>query len=412
VTGDTEAAGRKPAGRRGWEILGIVGGALFVCLAVIFIWVSVVAGRKYGELDARCRVSIEGARARDPLRPVLLGTAEPGNACEDYALAFKELKKTKDFAKLALIVERHPKADLEFGKSALAEQGRALELLSRGARRSGSKWEYRWEDGSGMELPGLLASHHLASLGVLRGRSLAEGGKPREAAGILLDIAQMGRDIGSDGPMICEMIGIALLDQSFREIRDLLVAGSFDTDSLADLDAGLAVLDDNYMSHARILANEAMLMSVSMRDEGGRARWVFGKMLCVDGAERMDRALDRMAKAESLPWAEARKEMDAVVEEGRSSWNPVARIALPGLGGSSDVVRERQAQLRLLRTAVRFKRTGEILELDDPLGSKLHVSRTGGALKVWSSGRDGVDDGGTGGWQAKSKDIVLELPPK
>ena len=41
---------------------------------------------------------------------------------------------------------------------------------------------------------------------------------------------------------------------------------------------------------------------------------------------------------------------------------------------------------------------------------KLRHDEKDGKLKVWSTGKDGVDDGGTGEFNPKeSKDIVLEI---
>ena len=75
----------------------------------------------------------------------------------------------------------------------------------------------------------------------------------------------------------------------------------------------------------------------------------------------------------------------------------------------------------MLRTAVRYRATGEILELEDPFGTRLRHSEKDGRLKIWSIGADGVDNGGdNGGWlkwtkppnrpASDVKDIVLEVP--
>ena len=55
---------------------------------------------------------------------------------------------------------------------------------------------FRWEDGASMKLPGLLNCQRLANLAVVRARFLAEEGKAREAADLLLDVCQFARDIG------------------------------------------------------------------------------------------------------------------------------------------------------------------------------------------------------------------------
>ena len=70
-----------------------------------------------------------------------------------------------------------------------------------------------------------------------------------------------------------------------------------------------------------------------------------------------------------------------------------------------------RVHLRLLRAAAHYRRTGEILELEDPFGTKLLHHESGGRLKLWSVGEDSVDQKGLGSWQAKPfEDIVLEVP--
>jgi hypothetical protein len=64
----------------------------------------------------------------------------------------------------------------------------------------------------------------------------------------------------------------------------------------------------------------------------------------------------------------------------------------------------------ILRTAARFRGTGEILNLRDPFGENRIHSERDGRLRVWSVGKDGNDDGGSGEWKPQGKDIVLEIP--
>jgi hypothetical protein len=61
--------------------------------------------------------------------------------------------------------------------------------------------------------------------------------------------------------------------------------------------------------------------------------------------------------------------------------------------------RQLRSRLRLLRIAAHYRATGEILELDDPLGTKLFHKVEVDSLRVWGSGID-----------FNSEDIVLEIP--
>jgi hypothetical protein len=76
----TEAPKRRG---RAWKILGVVVGVIVACAAGLLIWVNVVAGRKLDEIRRKSILMVAQWQARDPRRPVLRGTAEPGNAWED-----------------------------------------------------------------------------------------------------------------------------------------------------------------------------------------------------------------------------------------------------------------------------------------------------------------------------------------
>jgi hypothetical protein len=63
--------------------------------------------------------------------------------------------------------------------------------------------------------------------------------------------------------------------------------------------------------------------------------------------------------------------------------------------------------------AAHYRATGEVLELEDPLGAKMRTVKTGGTLQIWSVGSNGVDDGGAGTFKPQAgkaqSDIVLEV---
>jgi hypothetical protein len=72
--------------------------------------------------------------------------------------------------------------------------------------------------------------------------------------------------------------------------------------------------------------------------------------------------------------------------------------------------------LRLLRTAVHYRATGALLELDDPFGDRLHQEINGSDLKVWSVGVDGIDHHGDDAgrdWSSKRPTpIPGRIPPR
>jgi hypothetical protein len=307
-----------------------------------------------------------------------------------------------------MLATRDPKGDPEFGRTMLATHAKALEGLRQGAARSSCRYPYDWESGPNMQMPSLLATQSMANLAVLHARALAESGKPREAAGALLDLLQMGRDVGHDGVVICEMIGAALLQLGLKEARDLMLADKLDADALRDLDAGLAVLDGSFPNHGRVLSNEAIYSSMMLREQAAAAN-VFVRLLFTEAFDHIVPLMEGAAKAETLPWAELKARRAVLEQESKAAMNPLTKTMLPGLGGTTEVTRHRLVQLRTLRMAIRQKIGGEPLELDDPFGGKLKTSGSGATLKIWSVGPDGVDDGGDGPWDTKGKDIVLDL---
>ena len=74
--------------------------------------------------------------------------------------------------------------------------------------------------------------------------------------------------------------------------------------------------------------------------------------------------------------------------------------------------RFRRAKIRLLRTAACYRRTLEVLRLEDPFGNRLRSAVDGITLKLWSRSYDGKDSRGRGAWdteQGYEDDLVLEI---
>lgn len=398
---------RKPSSP--WKIVGIVVGAIVLSIVALVVYASLAGSRKFAHMQELSRARLAEVRNSDARRPLLRGGAgEKGNAWDEYALAQAEVKKFAHANRLGEIVDRGPKADPEIGKAALAAHGVAIEHLRRGAARESSRYPYEWEKGPNAPMAPMMLLMQTASLGVLQARALVDAGKPRESAGVLLDVCQYGRDFGADGTVIALMIGVAILGNGFNEIRDQLAAGKFDRASLEDLDRGLETLDATYPSWGQTLINEALLFG-GLLDENVAGGWGPQRMLYADAVERIHEAMVLAAKADTLPWAESQKELKRIEKVSAKSWNPISNIAAPSMMGTSSIVRQRRAQLRTLRIAVHSAATGKLLDLDDPLGAKMRTEEKDGTLRIWSIGKDGVDDGGTGDWKPESKDIVLEV---
>ncbi len=130
--------------------------------------------------------------------------------------------------------------------------------------------------------------------------------------------------------------------------------------------------------------------------------------------DAIGRAVTQLAEADERPWIESRDLLKDLNRELSTSGNPISQAAPDELLGSDLLHRGHRAQLRLLRVATHYRATGEVLDLDDPFGTKLQTRGNGDALKVWSVGAEGKDHGGTGGFGfdrdgKDAKDIVLEV---
>jgi hypothetical protein len=391
-----------------WKIAGIVAGVIVASIVALILWASAAASRKFIQMKEKSRARLAEVRGSDARRPILRGAAEPGNAWDDYALAEAEVQKFGHAQRLGELVDRSPKADPEVGKAALAAHGVAVDHLGRGAGRASSRYPYEWERGVHMLTPGLGAAGNTANLAVLKARSLVDEGKPRDAAGVLLDVCQFGRDLSADGVMITYMMGIAILGTGFNEIRDHLLAGKFDQAALEDLDHGLETLDGSFPRYGETLINEALLFG-GLLDESVAGGYGPQRLLYADAVERISESVADAARAESLPWADSQKELRRIETQARKGWNPLSSIAVPSMVQESFIGRLSRARLRALRIAVHARATGKVLDLDDPFGAKMRTEEKEGRLRIWSVGKDGVDDGGTGDWKTGDKDLVLEL---
>jgi hypothetical protein len=333
-----------------------------------------------------------------------------------------------------VFVTRGPKADLAKVEALMAGHGATLDGFRKGTHRADGIYRMKWEDGFSADVPGLLQSQNLINLIVCRSRFLVEEGKLQEAAELLLDGCQFARDLGYNQCLISEMISLALYGLAFEELRDLVLSGKLSPAELAQVGRELELLDRSFPKTSQSLMNgvtasgfeylklngDVGSLMAGQGDGWGRPQRVVSDVLwrilfpnrltCADAYFIELDVMKRLAAACERPWAEAQAGATGSEMEIRKIRNPVASLMLPGISGAHRASRERRAQLRLLRVAVHYRATGQILSLDDPFGAKILTSEAGGKLKMWSVGRDGFDGGGKGGWKEGSGgDIVLEL---
>jgi len=424
-----------PRRRTGWKILGWTAlvGVLLVAAAVL--WIDRVAVRRFEQMRVRVLALHEETLARNTPRPVLRGGPQSGNPWTEYQLAYDAINTFKgDHNRINGYVERNAAVDHDPVAVSIRAHLDVFDHLRRGVQRTTGAFPGRWEDGAEMPIPPLYQSQVLANMAVCRARFLAEEGKHREAAELLLDAAQFGNDIRRNQILIADMIGRAINLIALSDLRDLVKGVGLRVADFEEIDRELEILDRGYPPFSTCLKNEVLILGFELLKGRGLNdpefkttaldswRYAFSsRILEADAFERLDADMAEASGASGRPWSEAADVFLSLQAKVHSANNPILDYFEGSTFATNRDYRRAVVITRLLRTAARYRASGEILELEDPFGTRLLHSEKGGRLKIWSVGENGVDDGGdNGGWLQWTrppgnsgltvKDIVLEVP--
>ncbi len=402
----TEDGRKRPSG---WKILGLIAGTVVLLLVATAIGLKMAVDHSRAEWDAELKASIAAERARSGERPVLSGEAKPGNAWHEYDQALSECQKVSAGMKLGEILDPKHDDKPDGPLSKLPLFASPIAHLRAGAHRAEARKDFEWERAALASTPSFAASSHVAMLALLEARVRAKEGKPSEAVAEILDVMQFGRDYAGEGPLISHMIGMSILGWSLQEARDLSVGREMDPASRELLERGLQTLLGEFPTGEDAMLRECLFMDSALQ-EGASGNFATGFLML--GAARKQREwIRRGVAAGRVSWAELLKVDREVKAEMDKTWNPFAKMGAGALSQSSGKTsRHARVQASLLLTGVHFQRTGDVLGMDDPFGSKLLSSKTGDTLKIWSVGPDGVDNGGVGGWRiGDGPDVVLDV---
>jgi hypothetical protein len=272
------------------------------------------------------------------------------------------------------------------------------------------------------QIPGVQSSRLLANLGAAQARWLADRGRSKEAADVLLDVAVFGKDLSTDGVLMA-LVGSAVYDTAFEEISRQLVARKFDSATLAHLSRSLETLDRELPQLDHIISDMTISRgSYFVRESkihfGGPDWWSESKQngwrfaisprgYASAAFTEMDPYLQRFAKLEDVPYAKAKTEAAAITAEGRKSSNALVNDDMPEFTGLLAVQREVRAKLRVLRAGITVLTTGEMPAMPDPFGTNLLYRKDANSITIWSLGRDGKDQNGDGEY---APDISLIIP--
>jgi hypothetical protein len=403
--------------------------ALAFLAVALKLWIGHVETRRWEDLRSRLADLAHEVRARDGTRPALRGSPTPGNAWDDYQPALLKLRPP-DWQAYEDFISRSPKADRAKIEAWVISNAWALDALRRGVGRSAGRREIDWE----AVPPAMIPGYPLGALARCRARLQLEAGQPQEAAERLLEIAQFSGDAVRNGTVLDGILGAAILSFALEDLKDLVLSKLLSREDLLEIGRKLERVDRGYPREGDLYVNDALMTGYCLFHSGdvktfyekfGVAHpkisaWRYGFSERIMMAEAFDVDLKlarrRSEKADG-PWIEAATVQQEVRCEQDAVTNPLFTVTKLIFTDSSSltnhrrsVLRERRAQLRLLRGAAHYRATGELLLQEDPYGDRLLSTTTGDRAKLWSVAGDGRDDGGDGGWtRDKGKDIVLEV---
>ncbi len=409
-----------------WKVGAIVLGLIAAIALAFWFWVDSVASRQWEAALRRLEEIRKEAQARRPVRKVLRGEPIPGNAWDDYTAALGEARKLASPGKaLALTVLADPRSDPVKAVSVVQAGAAAIVHFRKGARRETSDYPAELESVSSRARRGLDDDFRLLTcLALAQARVLDQEGRSREAAEVLLDYFQFMRDLwadgGSGGRHSASLEMCIVLD----EVQALIMSGSFSREDFLALDGQCQVLDSEFPSALFKTLGDLVgdgETVVSMRVNSDRLQeagwnwlktWRFAfseRLIKIDAIRRIDQCARLTVSLEGRPYHEVFMAYEGVVAEDPEypTRNPLWTSHGHKYWGSNE--RIRLTQIRLLRMAVHFRATGEVLDLEDPYGNRLVHSVTGGHLKAWSWANGRTSGPRPGQWKPLGDPVSLSI---
>jgi hypothetical protein len=302
----------------------------------------------------------------------------------------------------------------------IARHPTLIDSVRRGARRARANLELEWKEGA-LTIPSRHGSATVAPLAVCLARFLADAGRRRDAAELLIDTCRFAGDLDHAEDMA----------PGFEALRDLLQPGLLSREELAQIARELEVLDREFPRRGHrvwldLLSFGSLLLKtghsitgqlVGLQADPDDAAWRYGwsgHLMKAEAFRTIAAAAKELSDADERPWQESKEVLKKLTAELSRHHNPIAQTAPEEILASDLLHRGHRAQLRLLRVAAHYGATGDVLELEDPFGTKLRVRAADGLLRVWSVGPEGADHNGTGAFAfdregADARDIVLEM---
>jgi hypothetical protein len=337
----------------------------------------------------------------------LRGKPQPGNAWEEYALAFKDMRTSdngEDRVPIYFAGAGVREIDPAVAERFVARHVGALEHLRLGAQRA----DGRYISGNENEVwnnsfLNLWAGQLLANLVAIQSKLLVDSGKPQEAANTLLDLATFARDLMMSGPMQASTTVYEIYRLTFGQpFRKLLESSKLSKFELAQLGEKLEILDKEFPTLKSVFAFENLAFGESLLTERSldqafddtervaREDWRFliaPLTTKVDAFQQKEILLKRIAPLDGMTFAEAQKEAEAIVKDAQAAPNQLVASVMPNVVRTLMAHREALTRLRLLRAGVGLFANGKTPSIPDPFGDLLLSADEDGKTTIWSAGR-------------------------
>src|SRR5258708_71238 len=342
--------GAKPRCVPRWKILLTVFAVLRLLSVGGGLWFRSFGGRRWGEMKTQLVGVLREELVRPAERPVLRGEATEGNAWDDYEKAFAEawpFRGNQGMEALEKVVYRDPKADPTAVEKLLPDCALFLKHLTSGAGRARAAFLYRSQQGEPLKDFNSGSPSQITMLAICQARFLADHGKSREAAELLLDVGQFSRDLGFSGPYIFRWIPSGILDLSLDEIRVLVLSGALTRDDLLEIGRELEVLDGSFRVIGPLEPLDVMELGFEFLEADDLSwalrmnsrnnnyygvhpweGWKYGFSSRLMVANAIEEAMDyakAASKARNVPWREFSRIWEEMNKRMAESRNPIVR---------------------------------------------------------------------------------------
>jgi hypothetical protein len=406
---------------------------LAICFLALGLWSKFAIDRRWDAVAVKIHALEEHSLNRyDAQEAKALAELRFANGWNDYARALVEvwtegLPEDEYFEQLIYNSAENGSFS-KYEKVAKACRD-AVHLLQSGARKEKGLPRLGWEP----TMAGLRTlGDNLGELGLTAlctVRYLRASHYRAEAFDFLLETISFALDMAADGFPDTDRSALFILWGACNHLRWLIDSKELSDSQFARIAAALEDIEHRFPLEGSVVRScvtqmgSCFLRGETLRDLFGAVRisvkgpiapgWRFmfsEKLMEVDAIERWFRVIEIWDTIPYRPWKEAQS-LESWSKDFLKSAPPNGRAKLladmlPALSRRRGVL----AQVRILRTVVHSRLTGEVLQLPDPFGKMLSQKREARILKIWSVGPDGVNHGGVGEWTPfKGKDIVLQV---